>query len=77
MRDFLCSCLIGLLFIGICAALVGVIAVPVGLLAYASCASHAKKMGLDYSWGPLQDCMVLIDGQWVPLESYKTARVRQ
>lgn len=39
--------------------------------AYATCGSQSSKMGLEYSWGPLQDCMVKVDGSWMMLDSYK------
>jgi hypothetical protein len=36
-----------------------------------SCASRAQSMGFPYSWGMLQQCMIHVRGQWIPIESYK------
>ena len=41
-----------------------------GLSAY-QCNSVAVKMGLHYSYGPIQGCMLKVDGKWVPKESYR------
>lgn len=38
-------------------------------LAYASCGSKAKAMHLQYSWGPLQDCIVEYKGERVPISA--------
>ena len=38
---------------------------------YATCDSQSSKMGLEYSWGPFQDCMVKVDGLWMMLDIYK------
>lgn len=43
---------------------------------FASCASQASKMELASSWGPLQDCMVQVDGKFMPLKSYKVVKLR-
>lgn len=77
MRDFwedvgLPITVIGVLLIGLLALLM----VPVGFVTYAACGSQATKMDLQYSWGPLQDCMVNVDGKWMLLDSYKVIRVR-
>jgi hypothetical protein len=53
-----------------------IISAPALMLAYAACASQASKMELDHSWGPLQDCMVKVDGKWMPLDSYKVVKLR-
>ncbi len=45
-------------------------------LNYAQCSSQASKMELEYSWGPLQDCMVRVDGKFMPIESYKVVKLR-
>lgn len=46
-------------------------------MASTSCASQAHKMELEYSWGPLQDCMVKVDDKWMLLSSYQnTIKIR-
>lgn len=50
---------------------------PAMILDRATCLSRADKMGLDVSWGPLQGCMVLRDGQWEPIDWQKTIRMRK
>lgn len=51
------------------------VAVGVGMgLDSAGCASKSRLMGLEYSWGPLQGCMVRHDGRWDPLEKYIVMR---
>ena len=41
----------------------------------ASCSAQASRMGFPYSFGPLQDCMIQVDGQWILIASYKVAKV--
>lgn len=62
------------LFVAVPLALLFAIVVP---LEYGACSSKASKMGFEFSWGPLQDCMINADGQWILLDSYKTAKIKQ
>lgn len=69
----------GRILIAITAIVGGVFAILVGvamIATYAGCGSQASKMELEYSWGPLQDCMVRVDGKWMLLDSYKVVRLR-
>lgn len=66
--------------ISMIAAFVGVICVLVGLcmwLAEASCTSQASKMGVEHSWGPLQDCMIMVDDRWEPLDWQSSVRIKR
>lgn len=38
----------------------------------AVCHIKARAMGKDCTWGPLQGCMIQVNGAWVPLEAYRT-----
>jgi|HubBroStandDraft_6_1064221.scaffolds.fasta_scaffold00056_76 hypothetical protein len=40
------------------------------MLSSAVCTAQASRMQLEYSWGPLQDCMVKVDGKWTPMRRY-------
>lgn len=48
------------------------VCIPAGcaLMEY-SCGSRAEKMGFRGDWGPIQGCMVKVDRQWIPIESYR------
>lgn len=39
------------------------------------CRSMASAMEFDYSWGPLQGCMIEVDGRWVPLQNYRVGEL--
>ena len=56
--------------------MIGFVVGFVALLANATCTSRSSIMGLQSSWGILQDCMVQVDGKWMPLDSYKVIRIR-
>ena len=77
MRDFITDLVIplGVVFL-VMIGFVCVIFVPIGWAGYAQCASQASKMDVPYSWGILQDCMVQLDGKWIPLDSYKVVKLR-
>lgn len=51
-------------------------AIPISTVFYFACNSQASKMELEHSFGPLQDCMVKVDGKWMPLASYKVIITR-
>ena len=36
-----------------------------------SCDSRATKMGMPFSYGLLEGCMVRVEGRWVPIEAYR------
>lgn len=65
-----------LVIVGIMIAIIAIITAPVMMMVAASCSSQASKMELEHSWGPLQDCMVRVDGKWMPLDSYKVVKIR-
>ena len=46
-------------------------------LAAASCASQASRMGVEHSWGPLQDCMIRTDDRWEPLDWQSSIRIKR
>lgn len=50
---------------------------PVAALESYACSSQANKMRLEHSWGPLQDCMVRVDGRWLPLANYRVIQGQQ
>lgn len=65
------------------AIITAIVGIPTGLLmglafwlAAATCSSQASKMELQHSWGPLQDCMIHVDGKWMLLDSYKVVKLR-
>lgn len=64
-----------LVMLGLAFGVIGIIVIPAIWLSAASCASQARAMGLEYSYGPLQDCMVKVDGQVIPLDQYATVRL--
>lgn len=77
MREFMEDLGIPLaIMFGVLLLAVMVIGIPVALAARGACASQAAKMDVPYSWGPLQDCMVQIDGKWILLDAYKVVKVR-
>jgi hypothetical protein len=43
----------------------------------ATCASQARRMGLAHSWGPLQDCMVMVDDRWEPMGWQSSVRIKR
>lgn len=56
------------------AAVFGLLAVLFCLVMWgnsASCASIGTKMGVQYRWAIMTNCMVRVRGQWVPLDSYR------
>ena len=62
------------------AAVVIFIGTLVGLalwLAAASCTSQANRMGVEHSWGPLQDCMIRTDDRWEPLDWQSSIRIKR
>ena len=62
------------------AAVVIFIGTLVGLalwLAAASCTSQANRMGVEHSWGPLQDCMIRTDDRWEPLDWQHSIRIKR
>lgn len=41
------------------------------LAAQAGCSAQATQMNVPHTWGVWSDCMVQIDGKWVPLSNYR------
>lgn len=37
-----------------------------------SCSAKARKMGFHFDYGLMQGCMIRVESQWVPIESYRT-----
>ena len=71
MNEFLAF----LLFMAIVTALlISVVTGFVWAATAATCATQASKMGFEHSWGPLQDCMILVDGHWIPIGSYRVIK---
>lgn len=56
---------------GIMFVIVGLIFGAIWLLNYNKCSSRAEMMSLDYSWGPVQGCMVRTKAGWRPLEALR------
>ena len=44
---------------------------------YAACHAKADSMNVGWSYGMWQECMVVVDGKTIPLDSYKVMRVVQ
>lgn len=41
-------------------------------LSYGSCSAKSEKMGMNYSWGMLQGCMIEHrPGQWIDINRYR------
>lgn len=38
------------------------------------CRVKANVMGLERSYGPIQGCMIKVNGKYIPLESYRVVR---
>lgn len=37
----------------------------------AKCSSQADLMALEHSYGPIQGCMVKVNGRWLPLKAIR------
>lgn len=61
----------GFIVVGIISSPFWVIGLLVAWLGAATCSAQATKMGFESSWGPLQDCMIKVNGRFVPLSAYK------
>lgn len=61
------------LIIAIILGAIGLALVFGGALAldYASCRSKSTAMNVEHSYGPLQGCMVRVNGRWLPIESVR------
>lgn len=74
LKDFGC-------FISIILLIVVVLFAPIiGLGVWAtstSCRQQADVMGVEHQWGFFTDCMVKIDGKWIPLSSYVSVEKNQ
>jgi hypothetical protein len=61
------------LFAAVFGGIILFVAVVVGLVVWAEsaqCSIQATKMQLEYSWGPLQSCMVKANDKWIPMRRY-------
>lgn len=61
-------------FIGICIlAVIGIALTLGGAIAmdYAVCTSKARAMSVEKTYGPLQGCVVKVNGRWLPIESVR------
>lgn len=41
------------------------------LFGWTTCMNKARMAQVEHSFGPLQGCMVRINGQWVPIENWR------
>ena len=63
------------LIFGIFLAVIGAIIGGMMALARSSCHAQADAMSVNWSWGPLQDCMIVVDGKNIPLSAYKVVKL--
>ena len=50
-----------------------IFAIIIGIAAWlssASCDKIAEQMGLPHQWSILTECMIQVDGTWLPLDRY-------
>lgn len=45
--------------------------VGVELIKWSRCHTKAEMQGYECSWGPIQGCMVKIDGKWVDYDKWR------
>jgi hypothetical protein len=56
----------------------GVLAVVIAIamhFAAIGCEVRGNAMGLPSQWGFYTDCMVQVDGKWIPLDKYRITRI--
>lgn len=51
------------------------ISAPFYLGARYSCGVQAEAMGMNWSYGLWQDCMIVVDGRSIPITAYKVVKV--
>lgn len=56
--------------LSLCVVVVIVVGVA-NLTSFAKCSSRGRLMGPEYSWGPVQGCMVKYRGHWLPIEAIR------
>lgn len=48
-----------------------IIAIGGLLFSYTKCHSKAQMQGYECQWGPIQGCMVKVDGKWVDYDKWR------
>lgn len=57
--------------IAIVIAFIILLTAPVVYFEKTKCKVKAEKMGFECDWGFVQDCMIKVKGNWIPMKSYK------
>ena len=61
--------------LGIVLTLIGGMIGGAMVLDRSSCYSQADAMSVNWSWGILQGCMIVVDGKNIPLSAYKVVKI--
>ena len=56
------------------AVVIGGLVTLVALGERKSCAIVADQMGVPHQWGFWTDCMIQVNGRWIPLDSFRVQR---
>ena len=53
-----------------------VLGLIIGAITFSSyeCHSKAEKQGYECSWGPVQGCMIKVDGKWIDYKKWRVMK---